>query len=228
MSGERAGSAIVWSRSRRPTATVSRHCCACWEWLSVPRGGRTGSPGWSSSVIGRGSRWRPLFLPRSKWRMPTPMLVREQIATLEQAQVAEVPDAMSERRQLLQRLKALGPAFSATLVNELFYKDFRNRREVAAYCGLAPSPWKSGGIDLEQGISKAGNHRARHKAIELAWLWLRHQPDSALSRWFRNRTANAGKRARRIAIVALARKLIVALWRYLSTGLVPDQATMKA
>lgn len=159
------------------------------------------------------------------------MLVREQIAALEQAQVAEasaVPAAMSEQRQLLQRLKALGPAFSATLVSELFYKDFRNRREVAAYCGLAPSPWKSGGIDLEQGISKAGNHRARLKAIELAWLWLRHQPDSALSQWFRNRTANAGKRARRIAIVALARKLIVALWRYLSTGLVPDQAVMKA
>jgi len=159
------------------------------------------------------------------------MLVREQIAAMEQAQVAEdvaVPAAMSKRRQLLQRLKALGPAFSATLVNELFYKDFRNRREVAAYCGLAPSPWKSGSIDLEQGISKAGNHRARLKAIELAWLWLRHQPDSALSLWFRNRTANAGKRAKRIAIVALARKLIVALWRYLSTGLVPDQATMKA
>jgi transposase len=159
------------------------------------------------------------------------MLVREQIATLEQAQpveAASVPAAMNEQRQSLQRLKALGPAFSATLVNELFYKDFRNRREVAAYCGLAPSPWKSGGIDLEQGISKAGNHRARLKAIELAWLWLRHQPDSALSLWFRNRTANAGKRAKRIAIVALARKLIVALWRYLSTGLVPDQATMKA
>ena len=156
------------------------------------------------------------------------MLVREQIAALEQAEAAQVPAAMSERRQLLQRLKALGPAFSATLVNELFYKDFRNRREVAAYCGLAPSPWKSGGIDLEQGISKAGNHRARLKAIELAWLWLRHQPDSALSIWFRNRTANAGKRARRIAIVAMARKLIVALWRYLSNGLVPDQAMMKA
>jgi len=159
------------------------------------------------------------------------MLVREQIAGLEQAQLVEaatVPAAMNEQRQSLERLKALGPAFSTTLVNELFYKDFRNRREVAAYCGLAPSPWKSGGIDLEQGISKAGNHRARLKAIELAWLWLRHQPDSALSLWFRNRTANAGKRARRIAIVALARKLIVALWRYLSTGLVPDQATMKA
>jgi transposase len=159
------------------------------------------------------------------------LLLREQIAALEQAQVAEtsaVPTAMKERRQFLQRLKALGPAFGAALVNEVFYKDFHNRREVAAYCGLAPSPWKSGGIDVEQGISKAGNHRARQKAIELAWLWLRHQPDSALSQWFRNRTANAGKRARRIAIVALARKLIVALWRYLSTGLVPDQATMKA
>jgi transposase len=93
---------------------------------------------------------------------------------------------------------------------------------------LPPSPWRSGGIDREQGISKAGNPRARVKAIELAWLWLRHQPESELSRWYRNRTADAGKRARRIAIVALARKLIVALWRYLTAGLVPAGATMKA
>jgi transposase len=158
-------------------------------------------------------------------------MVREQIAAVEQAQAAQacsVPAPMAERRSSLQRLKALGPAFTATLVDELFYKDFRNRREVASYCGLTPSPWKSGGIDREQGISKAGNRRARNKAIELAWLWLRHQPDSALSRWFRTRTANAGKRAKRIAIVALARKLIVALWRYLSTGLIPEQAIMKA
>jgi len=159
------------------------------------------------------------------------MLVREQLAALEQVQAAQasaVPAPMAERRDLLQRLKALGPAFTATLVNELFYKDFRNRREVASYCGLAPSPWQSGGIDREQGISKAGNRRARHKAIELAWLWLRHQPNSALSHWFRTRTANAGRRAKRIAIVALARKLIVALWRYLTAGLVPEGATMKA
>ncbi len=161
------------------------------------------------------------------------MLLRDQLAALEQAQAqaaqdATVPAAMVDRRNQLQRLKALGPAFSTTLVNEVFYKDFRNRREVASYNGLAPSPWKSGGIDREQGISKAGNHRARHKAIELAWLWLRHQPDSALSCWFRARTLNAGKRARRIAIVALARKLIVALWRYLTTGLVPEGAAMKA
>lgn len=159
------------------------------------------------------------------------MLVRDQLAALEEAQATQacaVPAAMAERRDLLQRVKALGPAFAATLTNEVFYKDFRNRREVASYCGLTPSPWQSGGIDREQGISKAGNPRARLKAIELAWLWLRHQPDSELSRWFRTRTANAGKRARRIAIVALARKLIVALWRYLTTGLVPAGATMKA
>jgi transposase len=159
------------------------------------------------------------------------MLVRQQLAALEQAQAAQaspVPAAMAERRDLLQRLKALGPAFATTLTNEVFYKDFRNRRQVGAYCGLTSSPWRSGGIDREQGISKAGNPRARLKAIELAWLWLRHQPESELSRWFRTRTANAGKRARRIAIVALARKLIVALWRYLTTGLVPAGATMKA
>ena len=179
----------------------------------------------------RGQPVPPHLLAEVKREHARLTLLREQLAALEQAQAAQdvtVPAPMVERRNQLQRLKALGPAFSTTLVNEVFYKDFRNRREVASYNGLAPSPWKSGGIDREQGISKAGNHRARLKAIELAWLWLRHQPDSALSCWFRTRTANAGKRARRIAIVALARKLIVALWRYLTTGLVPEGATMKA
>jgi transposase len=159
------------------------------------------------------------------------MLVREQLAALERAQATQacpVPQPMVERRDQLQRLKALGPSFATTLTSELFYKDFDNRRQVAAYCGLPPSPWRSGGIDREQGISKAGNPRARLKAIELAWLWLRHQPESELSRWFNTRVANAGKRARRIAIVALARKLMVALWRYLTTGLVPAGATLKA
>jgi transposase len=172
----------------------------------------------------------PRLLAEVKREHARLMLVREQLAAVDEAQAAQVPAApapMAQRRDLLLRLKALGPAFTTTLVNELFYKDFRNRREVASYCGLAPSPWKSGGIDREQGISKAGNRRARHKAIELAWLWLRHQGDSALSRWFRARIANAGKRAKRIAIVALARKLIVALWRYLTTGLVPEKAVMK-
>jgi transposase len=160
------------------------------------------------------------------------MLLRDQLDLLAKATVpVDTPVAaarMAERKDRLRRLKGLGPVFAATLTNEVFYKDFRNRREVAGYCGLAPSPWRSGGINREQGVSKAGNPRARHKAIELAWLWLRHQPDSALSQWFRQRAANASGRLKRIAIVALARKLIVALWRYLSTGLVPEQAVLTA
>lgn len=159
------------------------------------------------------------------------MLVGEQLEQLaadcSTAEVAKAAAHMAVRRTLLQRLKALGPVFAATLTDELFYKDFRNRREVAAYCGLTPTPWRSGRTAHEQGISKAGNPRARHKAIELAWLWLRHQPDSALSRWFRQRTRDGNARTRRLAIVALARKLIVALWRYLTTGLVPERAMIK-
>jgi transposase len=157
-------------------------------------------------------------------------LLREQLVELERTQAEKsdaVPAAMAERKEQLQQLKALGPAFTGTLVDELLYKDFGNRREVAAYCGLAPSPWQSGGIDREQGISKAGNRRVRTKTVELAWLWIRHQPDSELSQWFHARIANAGKRAKRIAIVALARKLIIALWRYVTTGLVPKGAVMK-
>jgi len=160
------------------------------------------------------------------------MLVREQLEALARApEAAELTPAaaqMVERRDHLLQLKSLGPVFAGTLVNEVLYKDFRNRREVGGYFGLAPSPWQSGGTNREQGISKAGNPRARQKAIELAWLWVRHQPDSALTQWFRQRTANASRRIKRIAIVALARKLMVALWRYLMTGLVPEFAVLKA
>jgi transposase len=159
------------------------------------------------------------------------MLIGEQHAALEQpsAQAELTPAAaeMGRRRDMLLKLKALGPALSGTFTNEVFYKDFRNHRQVGAYIGLVPSPWQSGKTDREQGISKAGNPRARRAAIEFAWLWLRHQPGSALARWFEQRTANASKRVRRIAIVALARKLMVALWRYLTTGLVPEGAVLK-
>ena len=160
------------------------------------------------------------------------MLVRGQLDALTRAPApAELTPAaaeMARRSDQLFQLRSLGPAFSSKLTNEVFYKDFRNRREVGSYFGLAPSPWQSGGTDREQGISKAGNPRARCAAIELAWLWVRHQPDSALTQWFRQRTVNASKRGKRIAIVALARKLVVALWRYLTTGLVPAGAALKA
>jgi transposase len=159
------------------------------------------------------------------------MLVRQQLAAVEerpaQAQLTPAAAEMARRSDLLFRLRALGPASSGMLTSEVFYKNFRHHRQVGAYVGLAPSPWQSGGTRREQGISKAGNPRARQAAIELAWLWIRHQPDSALARWFRQRTANASSRIKRIAIVALARKLMVALWRYLTTGLVPEGAVLK-
>jgi transposase len=128
----------------------------------------------------------------------------------------------------LANLKSIGPEFATTLVGEVFYRSFTNRRQVGSYVGLTPSPFSSGAIERDQGISKAGNPKARATMIELAWMWLRHQPDSALSIAFRARVGDLKGRARRIAIVALARKLLVALWRYLETGLVPTGAALKS
>jgi transposase len=128
----------------------------------------------------------------------------------------------------LLRLRSIGPAIASVLSLEAFYRNFNNRREVAAYSGLAPSPWKSGSIDVEQGISKAGNTRLRSTMIELAWLWVRHQPGSALSRWFHEKVGDRRGKVKRIAIVAVARKLLVALWRYVTQGVVPEGAEFKA
>ena len=128
----------------------------------------------------------------------------------------------------LLRLKGVGPETASVLAGEAFFRDFRNRREVASYAGLAPSPWQSGGIDREQGISKAGNARVRRAMGQLAWLWLRNQPDSALSAWYRERVRDGRGRIKRIAITALARKLLVALWRFVTHGLVPTGAVLKA
>jgi transposase len=129
---------------------------------------------------------------------------------------------------LLTRLKGIGSQIAAVLYLEGLYRYFGNRREVAAYAGLAPTPWRSGTIDREQGISKAGNPRLRHIMVELAWLWVRHQPDSALARGFRDRVGVEKGRVRRIAIVALARKLLIALWRYVNLGEVPEGAVLKS
>ena len=142
-----------------------------------------------------------------------------------QAAAAPAPPAPTAR---LRQLRGVGPTIAAVLHNEVFYRRFANRRELAAYCGLDPTPFASGRTRREQGISKAGNRRARHAAVELAWLWLYWQPDTALSRWFRARLGAAGGRFKRIMIVALARKLVISLWRFVETGLVPDGAILKA
>lgn len=136
--------------------------------------------------------------------------------------------AAGEVGSQLLRLRSIGPEIASVLSLEAFYRNFNNRREVAAYSGLAPSPWKSGGIDVEQGISKAGNARLRTTMIQLAWLWVRHQPGSALSRWFHERVGDKRGKIKRIAIVAVARKLLVALWQYVTQGVVPEGAELKA
>jgi transposase len=129
------------------------------------------------------------------------------------------PDAVT----MLLALKGMGANFAAVLWSEAFYRQFANRRQVAAYAGLAATPWQSGGIRHEQGVSKAGNPRLRTTMIQVAWLWTRHQPQSALTRWFKERSPQGRKRA----IVALARKLLVALWKYVTQGVVIEGAVMK-
>jgi transposase len=135
--------------------------------------------------------------------------------------------ASEAKMGLLAKLQGVGPTFATVLVREVFYRAFNNRRELGSYVGLTPAPYDSGDVHRDQGISKAGNPRARTLAIEMAWLWVRYQPDSALSQWFRERVGVATGRVRRIAIVALARKVLVALWRYLETGIVPTGAMLK-
>jgi len=130
--------------------------------------------------------------------------------------------------RMLLDFKGIGAEFAAVLWLEGLFRSFDNRRQLAAYAGLAPTPWQSGSIDHEQGVSKAGNARLRTTLIQLAWLWLRHQPQSALSRWFRERVKRDGGRMKKTTIVALARKLLVALWKYVSAGVVVEGAVMKA
>ena len=154
-----------------------------------------------------------------------------------QAQIVEIEherdhpatscQATERKRHDLLRLKGLGPALSSTLTREVYYRRFANRRQVASYIGITPSAYDSGDGHRSQGISKAGNRRARVAMVEAAWLWLRHQPDSALSQWFHARTQGQKGRIRRVMIVALARKLAIALWRYLETGLIPEGAVVK-
>ena len=147
----------------------------------------------------------------------------EQDALLAAAKKPATESAEPDPVTMLSGLKAMGANFTAVLWSEAFYRHFANRRQLAAYAGLAPTPWRSGSIEREQGVSKAGNPRLRTMMIQLAWLWLRHQPQSALARWFKTHS----QRGRKTAIVALARKLLVALWKYVTSGVIIEGAVMK-
>lgn len=128
----------------------------------------------------------------------------------------------------LLQLKGIGPEFAGILWSEGLYRRFDNRRQLASYAGLAPTPWQSGSVEREQGVSKAGNARLRTTMVQLAWLWLRHQRQSALSLWFHERVTRNGGRLRKTMIIALARKLLVALWQYMTAGVIIEGAVMKA
>ncbi|MCE3249086.1 MAG: family transposase [Geminicoccaceae bacterium] len=130
--------------------------------------------------------------------------------------------------QRLAGVRGVGVQTATTLVREGFVRSFRSAKALGAYAGLVGTPFASGGLDREQGITKAGNRRLRTAVAELAWLWLRYQPGSGLAAWFRQRLGEAGGRMRKVLVVALARKLLIALWRFATQGLVPEGATAKA
>lgn len=144
-------------------------------------------------------------------------------------QCGEESDATTAKAKQLTALCAIGWNSGWVLSKEFFgWRRFKNGREVGALAGLTPTPYQSGTSNQEQGISKAGNRHVRAVAVELAWAWLRFQPDSALSRWYVRRFADGGTRARKVGIVALARRLLIALWRFLETGAIPEGAKLKA
>jgi transposase len=154
---------------------------------------------------------------------------------LEQIKAVEAErDALLGARQvatptpaaMLLNIKGIGPEFAAILWSEGLFRHFDNRRQVPSYAGLAPTSWQSGSVDREQGVSKAGNPRTT--LIQLAWLWLRNQPQSALALWFKDRVSRNGGRLKKTTIVALARKLLVALWKYVTAGVVIEGAIVKS
>jgi transposase len=180
---------------------------------------------WDGSPIPPGLRQRMLRVYAQY------TFLSEQIAAVEaerRTQLQASTDARIEKVRQLMQLKGIGINGAWLLVMEFFgWRAFKNRREVGGLAGFTPTPYQSGESAREQGISQSGNRHVRWMTTELAWSWLRYQPESALSVWFRERFGSGGKRLRRIGIVAVARKLLIALWRFLETGVLPEGAVLK-
>ena len=168
-------------------------------------------------------------LEREYQRLSLVEAQRRALEKTRKSRLRQAHTASVQRVVQLMGLRAIGPNCAWLLVMEFFaWRGFRNRRQLGACAGLTGTPYDSGGSKRDQGISKAGNRRVRTMMVEIAWLWLRYQPSSKLSRWFRERFAGGGARMRRVGIVALARRLLVALWRYLEDGVLPEGAELKA
>lgn len=194
---------------------------------------RPGTRGWLERLASaRSGDGRPLgaaLLEEIGREADRLVLIEQQIKAVEAAQRAALKEAtpLAAGARQLQRLKGIAETFASGLMHEAFWRDFQNRRQVGGSFGLVPWPWDSGDTHRDQPISKVGNKRARTLALECAWMWVHHQPDSELTRWWQRRFAGGSKRLRKIGIVAVARKLMVALWRYLTEGLVPAGAVLK-
>jgi transposase len=158
-------------------------------------------------------------------------LLSTHIKALEQARTEAVRHSSDGAVALVRRLLELrgpGEASAWLFVMELFaWRRFSNRRQIGAVMGLVPTPYKSGTIAREQGISKAGNRAVRTIAVQIAWVWVRSQRQSALTQWYLTRFAHGGPRARKVVIVAVARRLMIDLWRYLDAGVIPEGAMLK-
>jgi transposase len=185
---------------------------------------------WNGEPLGQGFKerirmeWEHLSFIKNQIKELTK---ERQQAMKQETATVEHPDV--EMMRQLQELKAIGIVGAWVLVREFFgWREFKNGRQVGSLAGLVPTHYQSGDTTVEQGISKAGVVPVRQIAIELAWSWLRYQPGSKLSLWYNERFANSGKKARKIGIVATARKLLVELWRYLKTGALPEGAELKA
>ena len=181
---------------------------------------------WDGAPLAQGLRAR---LDQEQERLE---LLNRQIEALEATRRERIRAGSAEpvvgKVSQLLTLQGVGSNSAWLYVMEFFgWRQFRNRREVGALAGLTPTPYQSGESHREQGIAKAGNRHVRAMAIEIAWGWLRFQPESALARWYETRFGHGSSRLRRIGIVALARKLLIELWRFLETGVVPEGAVLK-
>jgi transposase len=187
---------------------------------------------WLDQVkTGDGRPFGPFLLRELTRQFERLELLTSQIKALEAERTAAVaqeqPVVNAGKIAMLTQLCGVGEGGATTLVTEVFHRSFKNRKHLASYLGLAPAHYASGEVSRDQGISKAGNKPARVMMVELAWCWLRYQPQSELARWYRRRFAEKAGRSRKVGVVALARKLAIALWRFLEQGLVPDGAKLK-
>ncbi len=248
-----AGDRRCWRVVRVPTDADedARHLHRTWEAVQQDRtrllnrlqgvlvtaGGRVPVRGTFLTQMAAARRWDGTPLPPGvqarltrTWAELT--FLTTQLAELEAARTALALDPQTSAGRAvtrLQGLRAIGPIGAWVLTTEIFgWRQIRNGRQLGALMGLAPALYQSGDTARDQGITRAGNKHVRRLMVQLAWSWLRFQPASALAQWYARRFGGGGPRARRIGIVALARKLLLALWRYLETGVVPEGAVTKA